>query len=83
MATRLAGARLYDTGRGYPALRRGDGDVPGWTVTLAAPAGALAELDAYEGDEYRRVRVMDSLGRLCWTYLWSASADGLRPLGDG
>jgi gamma-glutamylcyclotransferase (GGCT)/AIG2-like uncharacterized protein YtfP len=84
--TPVAGALdgvLYDTGYGYPAFRHGDGAVPGWTVTLRAPVAAFAELDEYEGDDYRRVRVVDSGGRLCWTYLWTAPVAGLRVLPDG
>lgn len=84
VASRLSGT-LYDTGQGYPALHdqpTGDG-VPGWTLRLRSPAEALAELDAYEGPEYRRVRAVDSAGRLCWTYLWSEATDGLVRLADG
>jgi gamma-glutamylcyclotransferase (GGCT)/AIG2-like uncharacterized protein YtfP len=82
VATRLTGA-LFDTGRGYPAFCAGDGDVPGWTVALRSPAVALAELDIYEGAEYRRVRAVDSTGRLCWTYLWSVPTEGMRSLRNG
>jgi len=74
---------LYDTGRGYPAFCGGDGLVPGWSVRLRAPAVALAELDLYEGRGYQRVRMVDSAGRLCWTYVWSGSTDGMRVLPDG
>jgi gamma-glutamylcyclotransferase (GGCT)/AIG2-like uncharacterized protein YtfP len=77
----LTGA-LYDTGRGYPAFRGGDGLVPGWSVRLRSPAVALAELDLYEGLGYRRVRMVDSAG-LCWTYVWSGPTDGMRALPDG
>lgn len=80
--TRLPGT-LYDTGMGYPALLRQPGEVSGWTVRLRSPARALAELDAYEGPEYRRVRVVDSTGRLCWTYLWTDPTDGFIRLANG
>jgi gamma-glutamylcyclotransferase (GGCT)/AIG2-like uncharacterized protein YtfP len=82
--TRLPGT-LYDTGLGYPALHpEPTGDpVPGWTLRLRSPARALAELDEYEGACYRRVRVVDSTGRLCWTYLWSAAVDGMARLANG
>ncbi|HEX6360063.1 gamma-glutamylcyclotransferase [Actinophytocola sp.] len=77
---RMPGA-LYDTGRGYPALRLGDGPgVAGWVVELANPATALAELDEYEGGEYRRIRVALPGGLQCWTYKWVNSVDGLRML---
>jgi gamma-glutamylcyclotransferase (GGCT)/AIG2-like uncharacterized protein YtfP len=82
-ATTLPGT-LYDTGLGYPALLPGtEGAVPGWTLTLRSPADALAALDAYEGSEYRRARVVDAAGRLCWTYLWTAPTHGFVPLADG
>jgi gamma-glutamylcyclotransferase (GGCT)/AIG2-like uncharacterized protein YtfP len=83
-ATRLPGT-LYDTGLGYPALHAdpaGPG-VPGWTLRLRTPAVALAELDEYEGVDYRRIRVVDSTGRLCWTYVWTAGTDGMARLADG
>jgi gamma-glutamylcyclotransferase (GGCT)/AIG2-like uncharacterized protein YtfP len=80
--TELTGV-LHDTGRGYPAFLPGEGTVSGWTVRLHSPASAFTELDRYEGVEYRRVRVVDSAGRLCWTYLWSASTDGMCALPDG
>lgn len=82
VAARAVGA-LYDTGRGYPAFCRGSGEVPGWTVTLRSPVSALAALDDYEGPEYRRVRVVDSAGRLCWVYLWVTSIVGMRALSAG
>jgi gamma-glutamylcyclotransferase (GGCT)/AIG2-like uncharacterized protein YtfP len=78
----LTGA-LYDTGRGYPAFCHGAGSVPGWSVRLRSPSVALAELDVYEGSGYRRVRMPDSAGRLCWTYVWPGSTDGMRVLSAG
>lgn len=71
--------RLYDTGRGFPALLPGDDPVPGRVVTLRDPAAALPGLDAYEGPEYARVRI-EVEGRLCWTYVWIHGLDGLRPI---
>jgi gamma-glutamylcyclotransferase (GGCT)/AIG2-like uncharacterized protein YtfP len=81
---RMPGA-LYDTGLGYPALRLDtaakDGPgVSGWVVELAEPAAALAELDEYEGTEYRRIRVGLPGGLQCWTYVWVNSTEGLRML---
>jgi gamma-glutamylcyclotransferase (GGCT)/AIG2-like uncharacterized protein YtfP len=78
---------LYDTGLGYPALRLGDGPgVSGSVVDLARPAEALAELDEYEGAEYRRTRIALPGGLLAWTYVWVNSIEGLRiltaPWGD-
>ncbi len=83
VATALSGT-LYDTGQGYPALLPGtEGSVPGWTLTLRSPTEALAALDAYEGGDYRRARVVDADGRLCWTYLWTAPTHGFVRLADG
>lgn len=74
---------VHDTGRGYPAyLAEGPG-APGWLLRLRAPAEALPVLDRYEGPEYRRIRVADAAGRLCWTYLWTAPTGGLTPLPAG
>lgn len=86
--------KLYDTGRGYPALRldttrrgRGVGDptpgVPGWVLRLRSPVPALAALDRYEGDEYRRTRVVLTGGQVCWTYLWDRPVTGMRELPHG
>lgn len=76
---RIRGA-LFDTGKGYPALRLGDGpDVSGWVVDLAS-AESLAVTDEYEGSQYRRVRAVLDDGSLCWTYEWIDPADGLRAL---
>nr|WP_243867142.1 gamma-glutamylcyclotransferase family protein [Actinophytocola oryzae] len=72
---------LYDTGLGYPGLLLGDGPgVEGWVVHLGEPARALAELDGYEGSEYRRVRVALPGGMWCWTYVWVNSTEGMRKL---
>lgn len=77
----LAGV-LYDTRQGYPALRLGGGSVvPGWVVQLREPsAAALSAMDAYEGAEYRRVRVRLADGVECWTYEWIAGLKGLSQL---
>lgn len=50
--------QVYDTGFGYPALVAGPGTVHGHVVTLADPARTLPALDAYEGPDYRRERVV-------------------------
>jgi gamma-glutamylcyclotransferase (GGCT)/AIG2-like uncharacterized protein YtfP len=50
--------QVYDTGMGYPALVAGPGTVHGHVVTLTDPARALPALDAYEGPDYRRERVV-------------------------
>jgi gamma-glutamylcyclotransferase (GGCT)/AIG2-like uncharacterized protein YtfP len=72
---------LYDTGLGYPALLPGEGPgVAGWVVEVADPARVLADLDEYEGTEYRRVRVALPGGLWCWTYVWVNSIEGLRML---
>jgi len=56
--------RVHDTGRGYPALVRDPAAVApgvlavGHVVELDDPAAALPALDAYEGPDYRRERVV-------------------------
>jgi gamma-glutamylcyclotransferase (GGCT)/AIG2-like uncharacterized protein YtfP len=75
---------VHDTGRGYPALRtRTGGRAPGWLVRLRDPAAALPGLDAYEGPEYRRERIVTVDGEPCWAYVWARPAAGLRPLPCG
>ena len=75
---------LHDTGRGYPALRPGDGPgVPGHLLRLERPEEALPVLDEYEGDEYRRVRVALPDGRVCWTYVWTAAVGDMPVLPGG
>jgi gamma-glutamylcyclotransferase (GGCT)/AIG2-like uncharacterized protein YtfP len=75
---------VYDTGLGYPALRRGTGGrAPGWTVPVRDPADLLPVLDRYEGGEYVRERIVTTDGTVCWSYVWAAPLDGLRPLPEG
>jgi gamma-glutamylcyclotransferase (GGCT)/AIG2-like uncharacterized protein YtfP len=86
---------LVDTGLGYPALLPlAAGRVPGWVVPVRDPAGLLRRLDAYEGPEYRRIRVESrpstpeatgagargAAGTACWTYAWAGGAELLTPL---
>jgi gamma-glutamylcyclotransferase (GGCT)/AIG2-like uncharacterized protein YtfP len=86
--------RLGDTGLGYPALLPLDeGRVAGWVVPVHDPAGLLRRrLDAYEGPEYRRIRVaaVEGTGNgstgdvtACWTYGWAGAAGLLTPLRNG
>jgi gamma-glutamylcyclotransferase (GGCT)/AIG2-like uncharacterized protein YtfP len=81
--THLPGT-LFDTGQGYPALRPGAGlGVPGFVLRLKSPEEALPLLDEYEGEDYRRVRVVLPDGRIAWTYLWTAAVQGMPELPDG
>jgi gamma-glutamylcyclotransferase (GGCT)/AIG2-like uncharacterized protein YtfP len=55
----LAAGRVHDTGRGYPALvRDATTHAQGHVVELDDPVAALPALDAYEGPDYRRERVV-------------------------
>lgn len=67
---------VFDTGRGYPAwLPDGPGTTPGVVVPLRDPAGLLPTLDAFEGPEFRRGRVVvPEDGTVCWAYSWKGSA---------
>ncbi|MBP2474947.1 gamma-glutamylcyclotransferase (GGCT)/AIG2-like uncharacterized protein YtfP [Crossiella equi] len=70
---------LYDTGEGYPGLLLGTGEpVPGHLLELADPVRALAALDEYEGEEYRRLRITLADGVVCWTYVFAAPVAGFR-----
>jgi gamma-glutamylcyclotransferase (GGCT)/AIG2-like uncharacterized protein YtfP len=80
-----AWGRVHETGRGYPALQLaegGAGDVAvGTVVTLPAVADLLADLDEYEGPEYRRVRIVTRRGEVgepgtfCWAWVWDDAAE--------
>lgn len=75
---------IADTGHDYPALTLDTGDgVPGWVVELADPVSALAILDAYEGPEYARIRVVVEDGTVCWAWVWAAARVGHVPLARG
>ncbi|MCU1625720.1 MAG: hypothetical protein JWP64_669 [Pseudonocardia sp.] len=76
---------LLDTGFGYPAMLREPGPgVPGWMIPVRDPAALLPELDAYEGPQYVRVRVvMPETGEVCWAYVWTAGVAGFRPVSGG
>ncbi len=80
--------RLWDTGRGYPAVRFDEGAeaIPGIVVTLAPDlaADAVAILDRIEGEGvlYRRVDVVTSAGP-AMSYEWLGATDGLAPLAKG
>lgn len=74
---------LYDTGRGYPAFRRGDGEVPAQLVRLRDPAAALPVLDEYEGPEYARETLGLPDGRECSVYVWLRPVTGFAPLPRG
>ena len=83
-----ARGRLWDTGRGYPAVRfdqSGDA-VPGVLVTIApeSAAVAVALLDRIEGEGvlYRRVWVATSGGPAV-AYEWLGPTEGLAPLAQG
>ncbi|MEB3369205.1 gamma-glutamylcyclotransferase family protein [Saccharopolyspora mangrovi] len=74
---------LYDTGRGYPALRLGgDGRVPAQVFRLRDPDRAWVVLDDYEGPEYER-RLVTTAGEPCWVYTWPGPVHDLRPLPHG
>jgi gamma-glutamylcyclotransferase (GGCT)/AIG2-like uncharacterized protein YtfP len=95
-APATARGRLWDTGRGYPAIRFATGAdaetdtdaavVPGVLVTLDSErrAEAFAVLDGIEGEGvlYRRVEVDTSGGRAT-SYEWLGSTDGLVSLPEG
>jgi len=83
-----AQGRLWDTGRGYPAVRFDDagGVVPGVLVDLDPDraAEAIEELDRIEdeGRLYRRLEVTTSRGPAL-AYEWLGSTDGLAHLPEG
>jgi gamma-glutamylcyclotransferase (GGCT)/AIG2-like uncharacterized protein YtfP len=74
---------VFDTGRGYPGwLPAGPGRTPGTVVPLRDPAALLPALDAFEGPEYRRVRVVvPDDGAVCWAFAWRSSTSGAASAG--
>ncbi len=76
---------VLDTGDGYPAwLPERPGRTPGVIVPLRDPAGLWPDLDAYEGPDYRRIRVVvPADGTVCWAYAWCAATPDFRPLPHG
>ncbi len=74
---------VFDTGRGYPAwLPDAPGTTPGFVVTVRDPGTLLPALDAYEGPDYVRIRVVAG-GVVCWSYAWRAGRSGLDALPGG
>ncbi len=82
---RLPGAVLHDLGA-YPAAVAGMGDVYGEVHWLdgAAFGAVIARLDAYEGEEYRRVRRpvwLDGGAPVeAWVYLADSAAMAVYPV---
>ncbi|MGI8807720.1 MAG: gamma-glutamylcyclotransferase family protein [Acidimicrobiales bacterium] len=85
-----ARGRMWDTGRGYPAVRFDDMTglslVPGVLVALdpGRATEAVEELDRIEevGRLYRRVEVATSAGP-AFAYEWLGAVDGLATLTAG
>ncbi len=83
-----ARGHLWDTGRGYPAVRFdvNGAEIPGVLVVIVPElvAEALAALDRIEGVGvlYRRVDVVTSGGPAI-SYEWLGSIQGLLPLPEG
>lgn len=74
---------VFDTGRGYPGwIPDAPGTTPGVVVPVRDPGTLLPVLDAYEGPEYERIRVVAG-GTVCWAYAWGADRAGLVALPDG
>lgn len=92
MAEPLGGAvargRLYHLGT-YPAMTeaRGAGELVRGEVARLVDASVLAELDAYEGPEYRRVvleAVLDTGEKVeAWAYLFTGDVDESVRIHDG
>ncbi|HEX2065150.1 MAG TPA: gamma-glutamylcyclotransferase family protein [Acidimicrobiales bacterium] len=83
-----ARGRLWDTGRGYPAVRfdPGGGPVPGSRVEVVPElaSAAISAMDRVEGEGvlFRRVEVATSSGPAL-AYEWLGSTEDMAPLPHG
>lgn len=83
-----APGHLWDTGRGYPAIRFDEQAeaATGYVVTVFRDrwSEALDRVDRIEGEGslYRRVAVVTSVGP-AMSYEWLGATDGLLPLPGG
>jgi len=73
--------RLWDTGRGWPAVTVGDSSVSGFVVHMRADVlgEGLALLDEVEGVSsglFNRVRSVTQAGAECWVYVWPSITEG-------
>jgi hypothetical protein len=55
---------------------------PGTLIPLRDPAGLLPTLDAYEGPDYRRARLVLAGGAVAWAYLWVGDRSILRRIAE-
>jgi len=70
--------------RHYPGFRfQPEGEVRGELWQLRTPEKTLAELDAYEGEEYSRVTVPVSGGQTAWIYEYNVQPDEARLIAGG
>ncbi len=71
----------------YPALVCDPDGGPVVGELWAVPDTLLPALDAFEGPEYRRMRVpvdcADAVTREAWLWEWAAAADGLAIIASG
>ena len=58
------------------------GTTPGFVVPIRDPGTLLPALDAYEGPDYVRIRVVAG-GVVCWSYAWRAGQERLVALPEG
>jgi gamma-glutamylcyclotransferase (GGCT)/AIG2-like uncharacterized protein YtfP len=58
--------RLWKVNEFYPGFTKGGGKV--WGDVYLFDSSLLGEMDEYEGDEYKRVRIKTASDIECWVY---------------
>jgi gamma-glutamylcyclotransferase (GGCT)/AIG2-like uncharacterized protein YtfP len=68
----------------YPGFRtEPPGEAHGELWQLTNPAGTLAALDDYEGEEYQRVLTTVGTGQTAWIYQYATQPDPARRIASG
>lgn len=76
LTDRIVGFELSEVREGeisYPALVPGENTIEG--LVFEVTDEDLVHLDAYEGPEYKRLRLVSQTGLLVWVYLKSDTAN--------
>lgn len=73
--------KMYRVNEFYPGYVNGNGKV--WGEIFEIDEEVLAELDAYEGNEYERIRVKSSTKLDCWIYRYKFGTQKFQEIKSG